>query len=274
VIGIIGIVVAVLVPVGLARRQRGGRPAPTHKVPTIGFWRPRSYKLALVLLDEFIKRWEDGEFDRENRRGLVTEYDLIRWIIQLVLTCAANIVPQSLGRASLFRIGEITRDGQSRMIKIRVYSFELGGIFSLRQMINKYDHDRMRDLSIMLDQEDGNNHPAALSCVNKGPFIESLLERSTDFDDPERDLGVTHILAIPLRRDLSHAQADQPVSITVDLRFGPLSSYLVDVFHLHHRTLLRRAELLSKRLARVSALHRPEFLPPPTPDRDPPDDRP
>lgn len=246
------------------RRRRGSR----RRITTVRYWRLVNYDLALAQLRDMIGRWQRNEFDADNRRGFVTEYDLLRWIIQLALTCAANIGPQSLGKASLFRIGEIERDSQTRLTRVRVYSFELDGIFSADQMLDRMNPRLMRDISISPDGQDGHNFPAALQCVNdKGPTVQSLRLRASKFDSPERRLGLTHILAIPLRSDLADAQPDQPVSITVDLRFSGPIGYLVDHFNLHCRTLIGRAEQISQALRPVTALHKPEFLPPPTPDR-------
>jgi hypothetical protein len=215
-----------------------------------------------------IQRWERGEFDAQSRRGFVTEYDLVRWIIQLALTCSANIIPQSLGKAALFRIGDMEFDGDTRLTSVRVYSFELEGIFSIEQMIDDMNPRHMRNLKISSELADGQNFPAALQCVrDKKPTLQSLRVRASKFDKPERELGLTHILAIPLRRDFSDAVKDQPVSITVDLRFSWFVGYFVDRFGLHKATLFRRAHQLSAALARVSALHKAEFLPPPAPDR-------
>jgi hypothetical protein len=223
------------------------------------------------LLKDLIERWQRREFDASNRRGFVTEYDLIRWVIQLALTCAANIVPQSLGKASLFRISEIEFSDSGRLVNVRVYSFELEGIFSAEQMVDQMNSRRMRDLSISPQQHEGDSYPAALQCIqNKEPTLQSLRQRASKFDRPERKLGLTHILAIPLRRDLSDALQDQPVSITVDLHYAYPIGYLVDKFGLHRRTLVRRAGQLSEILSNVSSLHRVEFLPPPAPDRNAP----
>jgi hypothetical protein len=272
---LVGVVGAAASLVGLVTgvwspRRSNERPVVGHKIPTVRFWRPRNYNLALGLLNELIERWKNQEFDVQNRRGFVTEYDLVRWILQLALTCAANIVPQSLGKASLFRIGDIETDGDARIISVRVYSFELDGIFSAEQMIDPINATRMRDISISMQRQDGHRYPAALQCVqNGGPTLQSLRERASRFDNPERRLGLTHILAIPLRRDLSGAVRDQPVSITVDLHYAWLVGYLVDKFDLHRRTLVRRADQLAKALSTVSALHRAEYLPPPAPPAPP-----
>ena len=267
VLGTVGTVASIAgLIAALRRRPESARRA--RKIATVRFWRSGTYHLAFDQLGELIKRWENQDFDPRNRRGFVTEFDLVRWIIQLALTCAASVVPQSLGKASLFRIGEIQRDEQARIIRIRVYSFELDGIFSAQQMLDDMDPRRMRDISIALDHREEHGYPAALQCVQrKAPIVQSLRKRASKFDDPERQLGLTHILAIPLRRDLSDALPDQPVSITVDMRFGHFSGYLLDRFHVREGRLLRRGSQLSEQLAHVKALHRSEFLPPPAPDR-------
>jgi len=126
VLGTVGTVASIAgLIAALRRRPESARRA--RKIATVRFWRSGTYHLAFDQLGELIKRWENQDFDPRNRRGFVTEFDLVRWIIQLALTCAASVVPQSLGKASLFRIGEIQRDEHARIIRIRVYSFELDG---------------------------------------------------------------------------------------------------------------------------------------------------
>lgn len=260
---VIGVVLAAA---SFVRRGRSRRIK--VKVRTLRFWRSANFDLALYHLKDLIGRWQRHDYDTDSRRGFVTEYDLIRWIIQLALTCAANIAPQSVGKASLFRIGQIHTD-DGRLVKVRVYSFELDGIFSAHQMIDRMNRKQMRDLSIAPENQSSDTYPAALQCVDRKEMtLQSLRQRGAKSDRPERELGLTHILAIPLRDDLTDAEEDQPVSITVDLRYAKPVAYLVDHTGLHRARLLERAEQLAETLSVVKdALQHSKFLPPPAPER-------
>jgi hypothetical protein len=269
-VGVVGTAASVL-GLGIAvvtfvrRRSRPGK----YRIHTIRFWHRANYNLALQELERMVGHWSRREFDTESRRGFVTEYDLVKWIIQLALACAAAIVPQSLGKASLFRIGEITADEQERISRVRVFSFELTGVFSPEQMHDFADPRRMRDMSIVLDGQDEDHFPAALQCIrNNYPMLQSLRQRDSRFDRPERALGLTHILAIPLRSDLRDAQPDEPVSITVDLHFSRPVAYLVDRCNLHRRILFERSQELMRILSSVNALHEIKFSPNLKPTRD------
>jgi hypothetical protein len=243
-------------------------------VPTVRFWRPRSYNLPLGNLEDFVNRWKRREFETGNNRGWVTEYDLIRWIIQLALTCAANIVPQSLGKANLHRISEIRYDSSGKLALVKVYSSEFDGVFTADQLLDRFNPRRIRDISLVQGGEPRSDYPAALQCViDKRPIIQSLRQRSSHFDAPERKLGLSHVLAIPLRSDFANGIPDQPVSITVDLHYLRLIGFVTDKFKMH-RTLLRRAGQLSEILLSVDAIHARAFLPPSDAPGLPVDERP
>jgi hypothetical protein len=263
VVGAVASILALIFAVIFTPRPSNERPITGKKVPTVRFWRPRNYNLALGHLKDFVERWTDHLFDPSNVRGALTEYDLVRFIIQLALTCAANIVPQSLGKATLFRISRIERNKEGEVTRVTVYSSEFDGIFTAEQLINDIHPQRLRDISLIRQGQRRQDYPAALQCVvDNQPIVQSLRQRSSSFDSPERNLGLTHVLALPLRRDFSGAIPDQPVSITVDLHYSRLVGYLVDKFSLHRKTLLRRAAQLRDILRPVSALQTSKFLPP------------
>jgi hypothetical protein len=263
VIGTTASVIGVVLAIAWSPRRSNERPVTGRIIPSIRFWRPSSYTLALGKLKQFIDRWKDGTFNSRNERGFVTEYDLVRWIIQLALTCAANMVPQSLGKANLFRVSQIERDAAGRVTRVKVYSSEFDGVFSPGQLIDVLDSQLLRDMSLDPQHLKPSDYPAALQCVLSGaPTIQSLRKRASDFDIPERSLGVTHVLGVPLIRDFSGVTPDSPVSITVDLRYFWLVGRLVDRTNLHRRIVLRRALQLASMLADVTALRDPRFLPP------------
>lgn len=246
-------------------RRRNEGPVQGKSLGVVRRWRPLHYSLALGHLTEFCQRLKGRAFyDSSDERGRVTEYDLVRWIIHLGLTCAAQMVPQSLGKANLFRVSSINRDTEGRPISVRVYSSEFVGVFSPNQLTDVIDGTYMRDLEFQTQGQGVDEFPAALQCVGKGlPVIQSLRDRRSTFDQPERDLGATHILAIPLISDFrALKKLDQPVSITVDLRFGRLRGWFIDYWDREKLSFYRRAVTLSRILREVQQLSDPQFLPP------------
>jgi hypothetical protein len=75
-------------------------------------------------------------------------------------------------------------------------------------------------------------------------------------DEPERQFGSTHILAIPLAPSFDSLEyEDQPVSITVDLRYGRIKSFVLRHRTFEKSTLFRRAGDLTDALAQVKFAH-------------------
>jgi hypothetical protein len=224
----------------------------------IRFWRPSQYSRALLCLTENCDQLQRGQFYSGPQRGRVTESDLVRWIVQHVLTCAAQIVPQSLGKANLFRVSSLGQDEHGVTNAINLYSYEFVGAFSRDQLIADFDPTVLRRLHV---DESSRDYPAALSCVRAHqPIVQSLSPRR--LDHPERQLGTTHILAIPLVLDGVHGvtRQDQVVSITVDLRYGRLGGWLFDRRPFETTTLYSRALRLMRLLTEVRQLYDPRFL--------------
>jgi hypothetical protein len=262
VLGILAVVGVFLIAVLVLVRSpnRTNEQASTgQKLHSVRLWQPGHYSLALGHLRVLCQHWKDGEFHPEDVRGRTTEWDIVRWILQLSLTCAASMIPQSLGKANLFRASQVTHNPAGTP-ELTLYSSEFDGIFSVRQLVHPFDHTSLRDVRYELGSED---YPAAVQCViDNRPVLQSLQKRALKFDNPERDLGATHVVAIPLVRSFGNVTPDQPVSITVDLRFWPLTSWLVDRFGYRRSTLIRRAEQLAATLSEVDAIRDPRFLPP------------
>lgn len=236
---------------------RRGRP-----LRIIRFWRPSHYSLALGYLEDYCNRLINQDYHVGNERGFVTESDLVRWTFQLALTCAAYMVPYSLGKANLFRVSSIISDTESRRTEVRVYSSEFVGVFPARQLADPLDNKRLRNLRLAPNHQTSDQYPAALQCVGDGlPICQSLKNRRAAFDEPEKTLGATHILAIPLVQDLSVLEKpDQATSITVDLHFGHFRKWLVDHRDFQKTTMFRRALKLSQILTPVKQLSAPMVL--------------
>jgi hypothetical protein len=237
--------------------------SPVHgRLATIRFWRPVHFSQGLRRLEELCELYTRGEYSDRDIRGLVTRRDLVTWITQLALTCAANMVPESLGRANLFRVSQIECDSDGIIIYVRVDSSGFDGIFSANQLTDFVDHKRLRDISVRRQGPGPLLYPAALQCVMSGsPIIQSIRRRNSEFDAPERALGVTHVLAIPLTSDLGSLSLDDPVSITVDMRYALIAGLLMDRTRWYTRTLIRRALALSRVLSASGALSHSPYMP-------------
>jgi hypothetical protein len=172
------------------------------------------------------------------------------------------MVPHSLGKANLFRVSTINRDRAGRTVGVRLYSSEFVGVFSTSQLINVYHSTELRNVHSN-DNQSVDQYPAALQCVAEGlPTIQSLASRKSAFDQPERSFGATHILAIPLQTAVTGiTHEDQVVSITVDLRYGRLSSWILEHRGLQKLSVYRRAARLADLLSAIPELSDPRFLP-------------
>ena len=267
IIGVLGFAVTVVglfLAVRWSPRRTNERPRIGRPLRIIRFWRPSHYSLALGYLEEYCQQLSRREYHVTDERGYVSESDLVRWSFQIALTCAACMVPHSLGKANLFRVSRIITDGEQRRTEVRVYSSEFVGVFSPRQLADPLDNTRLRNLHLAPNLQSADQYPAALQCVGEGiPIIQSLKNRSTAFDEPEKALGATHIVAIPLVRNLSVLKAsDQPTSITIDLHFGRIMGWLLDHRDFQKTTIYRRAARLSKVLTSVEQLSAPMKLVP------------
>jgi hypothetical protein len=263
VLGTLASLIALALTILWSPRRSNEEPSDGHRLHAIRFWRPSHYSQALGRLDDLCNALSEGAYHPRDERGFVTREDLTGWITKAALTCAANIIPQSLGKANLFRISEVERDAQKKIVSVRVYSSDFDGIFPLSQLVDLVDPHRLRDLSVHREGQSPRDYPAALQCVLlKRPIIQSIKRRSSELDEPERLLGVTHVLGIPVTADLSASKSDDPVSITVDLRFSWPIAWLVDQLGLRRRTLLRRASRIAKILGEHRALTSSAYLPP------------
>jgi hypothetical protein len=254
--------VGVVLTVQLSPRKSNEAPQTGRSLHPIRFWRPSQYALALGHLYRFQERLSQDTYSKGMNRGFVTESDLVRWITQLALTCASQMVPQSLGKANLFRVSQIESNSRGHTTAISLYSSEFVGVFSVNQLTNWMNPTELRSLSSTEGQH-VSGFPGALQCCVDGlPMLQSLRQRGASFDEPEKALGATHILAIPLFSSIhSVREEDQAVSITVDLRYSWLGGLILDHRNLQKTSLFRRATQLKALLADIPQLQDPRFLP-------------
>lgn len=258
--GFVFTVAGVVLTVRLSPRKANEAPLRGRPVRAVRIWSPSQYSLALGYLEDFCQKLRNKFYYSGKERGRVTESDLVRWIIQLSLTCAAQMVPQSLGRATLFRVSSLTSDGDGRTVGIRIYSSEFVGVFSVNQVASVFDGTFLRNLHLNENQHT-DECPAALQCILEGmPIIQSLARRKAALDEPERAIGATHILGIPLQGGFHVIRdPDQVVAITVELKFGKLRGWLIDRRNPQRLTVYRRATHLARLLANVPELADPRF---------------
>ena len=264
-VGVLGTILSVagaILTIRLSPRRANESPQVGRPLHPIRLWRPSQFALALGHLQRFRERLLEDAFSKGTERGHVTESDLLRWIIQLGLTCAAHMVPQSLGKANLFRVSRLEANSDGHTTAITLYSSEFVGVFSVNQLTNLINPRELRHLRFS-ERQHVDEFPAALQCLVDGlPTMQSLRRRRASFDEPERSLGATHILAIPLFTGLHSIQEqDQVVSITVDLRYSRIGGWILDRRNLYKTNVFRRAARLKELLIEIPQLRDPRFLP-------------
>jgi hypothetical protein len=226
----------------LSPRKANEAPPALKHLPTLRLWRPKEYSLAFAYLNDYCKalkskRAEPVASERNGlqvqdekfgARGFVSETDLVRWTVQQALTCAATLVPRSLGKATLFRVSDIKQfTAEDPWLPFRrevsVYSSQFVGVFSPDQLTHPQNSDRIRTFRMGGPDQEDSEVPMALKCLRRGEPLLDELPRGSAFDSPDRAVGTTHVVAIPLRsRSSELGRWNQPVAITVDLRFRSL----------------------------------------------------
>jgi hypothetical protein len=237
--------------------RRNEQPEELGSLRTIRRWHPTQFSLARGQLKLFHTRLSEREYASGVVRGQVTEGDLYRWSIQQAIACAACIVPQSLGKANLFRVSQLQHDEYGQLVSVSLYSSEFVGVFSPNELIDQLDNRHIRSLRYKKGDTDPTTVPTALQCALEGTPVIHTLDKDSTLDRPERALGATHILGIPLAlKSTAIKFKDQPVSITVELRYGSFRSFLITRRRDRHPLrvpVLRRARELAKELAEVDA---------------------
>lgn len=250
-------------------RKSNEKPGSRRSLPSIRVWRPRHYSLGMEYLGDYCKQLADRQYATRFKRGFVSQSDLVRWVLQMALTCAAFIVPQALGKATLFRVSTIRQYGKHDIYQpyrreIRIYASEFVGIFPTNQVTEPTDGTRIRSFLLGGPNQSDSQVPAALKCVRKGEPILEPIAGGTSFDRPELEQGTTHVLAIPLCGHVKDvAFLDQPVSITVDLRYSRFGKWWASKRDFKKRSIYSRANRLMMSLQMLPELKEPQFFPKP-----------
>lgn len=222
-VGVVGLILT-WVTLALSPRKGNETPPVRKRLPTIRLWRPAQFSLAFSYLSDYCENLKNAKYD--SRRGFVSSSDLVRWTISQALTCAATLVPQSLGKATLFRVSTIRSYGkddpwQPFRREIRIYTSDFVGVFSPSQLSEPRNPNRIRTFLMGGPNQSDSEVPVALKCLRGHEPTMERLPRLSNFDSPELAVGTTHVLAIPLCSSANDVKReDQPVAITVDLRFS------------------------------------------------------
>ena len=145
-LGLLVGIAGVIIPFALLPRKSNEAPSTKGKLRPIRSWHPSQFNRALGELTRFRRLLKEHLFYDGTERGHFTESDRVRWTFQLLLTAAAFMVPESLGKANLFRISSIirTRDGENHTTEVRLYSAEFVGVFSIYQLSNTLNRKELR----------------------------------------------------------------------------------------------------------------------------------
>jgi hypothetical protein len=262
------------------RKANEAPPAQKH-LPTLRLWRPKEYSLAFAYLHDYCEALKSkcaepmaaerhglGHQDQNGKlgaRGFVSDTDLVRWTVQQALTCAATLVPRSLGKATLFRVSDIKEFGADDpwlpfRREVSVYSSQFVGVFSPDQLTHPQNSDRIRTFRMGGPDQGDSEVPMALKCLRRSEPLLDELPRGSAFDAPDRTVGTTHVVAIPLRsRSSELVRWDQPVAITVDLRFRSVRWWWLNKVRFRYRNqnkhpVYRRARALMTELRDIVPL--------------------
>ncbi len=217
-------VMAVIIPIyGLywalkdgARRQNA-HPVTRGMIPPIRRWKPSHFQLAIGHLEKYADAIRSDLIPL--RKGSPEETDaddLKRWFLQLLLTAASIIIPNSQGKANLFYVSQIERGSEGHARRIHLASYEFVGVFPLAQLTEeagKY----LRAFWIALPEQTL-DAPVAATCARANAIQLVKVDRRT-LNEDEIHLGTTHILGIPIVTSVNRPVENALISLTIDLKF-------------------------------------------------------
>ena len=138
------------------------------------------------------------------------------WGTDLLLTAASMICKFSQGKANLFVV--VLTNEHSLMVDIRSKAFV--GAFPLNQLLDTDSTYRNMPVPSSLERF---SNPAAYAVAAQALFMNDItigsIETAQFASTVEKDLGTTHILAIPLRSSRAQCRVGDEAVIAVDLRF-------------------------------------------------------
>jgi hypothetical protein len=188
------------------------------KQRTIAFWRISAFYRTLHLFDDYCDRLEKP---RTRARVLATtdtepSYDdLLRFTEAVLLTAATQILPFSQGKANLFKYVD-EPGGSTRRIATHTFI----GPFPHEQVLSGNTHYREMELD-----RDGQGQSVAGDSIIQGGSRLRHIAKTHQMSQHEIELGTTHILGMPAKRDVWDQEPDfckcplgSPAAITVDLR--------------------------------------------------------
>jgi hypothetical protein len=237
-------VAAVLVGiVGLFRseyRRRKGteKPKRARRIGTITIWRRSAFLGALACAGEYRDALNDVHVldHQSNQNASVRE--LTVWAASALLTSAAAISRYSQGKANLWVVSAVSCDGNNAVVSIRIRSLSFVGPFPIWQL--REGDGRFRDMHVRTD-----SRPE--TAIGAAAYADALqladLSNDQSVSDRERELGTTHVLAIPICDKLHNVNSGTVVGITVDLSIPRTLAWLYRRHHLRpFRRLTTRAQ--------------------------------
>jgi len=233
--------------VGIARRV--SRVTSTVVQP-VRRWTPASLERSFAQLRSYTAMaralHSAGPMAGENSLDPKVLYD---WGIALILTIASQIDRFSQGKSTLFVISE----RQTREFRILPQFFD--GVFPLNQLVNADQFALSADGAACELHENPPEYRRWPPIPYEGtdpdsPFIASrvLTMHSVEVvpvkrpDDIERNLGTTHVMGIPLWRDMRLLEVGTPAVITVDFRIAPFWRAPISLLIHGKRRSIRRIE--------------------------------
>lgn len=156
-----------------------------------------------------------GSFNTFNEKNEISNESLLRIFLQKILHATTIISKYNIGSANIW-VSHFSNDSNDNTIYLR--SEERDGYFSIDQLMARHgNYIIARNFPLSLHIKDIDNQPiAARSAISDNPIIEKI-----NSGDVEKNLGITHILGIPLC-DINKFGEEKthgiPLSITVDLK--------------------------------------------------------
>lgn len=209
-LGVLGIVV----PIVISRRRRspdrpnaGGLPNRHERVRPMRFWRERAFTQALDYLNDY-----HAALDKVSAASQVTPSVIRAWGMDLIVTAASRISRYSQGKASLFEVEEVMAAPFARTLDLTAPFFV--GAFPLGQLKNSAWTPRTQ--KVPESSPTDRLSAAALAVLSNRIELQSLRDVKLG-SEPEKQVGTTHILAIPLGPEFHNLREGDVAVVTIDL---------------------------------------------------------
>lgn len=223
----LGVIAAIAVPLGIVYFQSRKPPKVTSRpVKSVNSWRSETFDRCLEYLNEHLELVDSAPDESSGSKA--SKSVLCDWSIDLLLAAAASISPYCQGKANMFVVARNEDD----VAYLRSEYFV--GPFPHRQLLKP--DGTYRDMAVPYAPGASKDDlaVAAKSLLFDRTTLESV-EDAKFISDPEKELGTTHIVGIPLCGvSLAQSGVDagralkegQQVVIAVDFRFPRLLGFI------------------------------------------------